>query len=627
MTLRLNVVLLVTVIGAAGCSSISMPSLPWSSSSQPDPTADALFAEGTRLFNEKRYAQAIDRFSKIKTDHPFTPLMTETELKMADAYYLNGQYPEAVNAFKEFQALHPANENIPFVVLRLGEAHFDQFTSTERDQKNTEIAKGYFETVLTNYPKSPQAAEARVKLAKTLQYLAEHEFNIAHFYFKQEKYPAARDRFEEIVRKYRSTPTAVKSLFYLGESYRKEGNAPRAALAYEALLRHYPESKFAAEAKSQLAAVEKDNRDPLELVLMRDRRPGASGASEVKVDPALAKLQNLDLVAKKEVVFEEPGEEKSFFRRVADKINPFSSSGSEKKEEEKPPTAYEMLAKKNQAEKQASDGILSSLWPFGTQEANQGSRASEDNIDGIVGKIDASLEQKGIDSKAHQAAAKPPQADLPKPDPTPPPAPASDTVALLGAIDSKLEKSGTDPTELPAPPEPAAAFRNQAAVQRAVAAQKGEPPSTKDVESSGILGSIDEKLKAQGLEPAKFDKPPTEMEIKSAAAPKPQNIELEPKLALEKGPLFLSPTDMQLPESGGQNASKATSAPEGTDRIATPPSRVLVKGPVDPRLVSAARPSATRSSATGQEEEVKGVFDQIRQDMEKASKALNPFSW
>ena len=275
MEMKCLLCLFCLAVSSSGCSSISMPSMPsfsWRSGPKADATAEALFDEGMRSFNEKRYVRAIDNFSKLRTDYPFSPQVTQVELKIADAYYLNQQYPEAINAFKEYQSMHPTNENIPFVLLRLGQAHFDQFSNTERDQKNTEIAKGYFENVISSYPKSPQAAEAKEKLAKCLEYLAEHEFNIAFFYFKQEKYPAARDRFEEIVRKYKDTPVAVKSLFYLGESYRNEKNVIRASLAYEALIEHYPQTKFAADAKTQLASLDNEKRDPLALLLMRDGR-------------------------------------------------------------------------------------------------------------------------------------------------------------------------------------------------------------------------------------------------------------------------------------------------------------------------------------------------------------------
>jgi outer membrane protein assembly factor BamD len=610
---------LLLAAGLSSCSAVAMPSLPWSTAGKADPTAEALFEEGNRNFNDKRYVRAIDNYSKIRTDHPFTPLMTQVELKIADAYYRNQQYVEAINAFKEFQAMHPTNEHIPFVVLRLGQSYFDQFTSTDRDQKNTEIAKGYFENVITNYPKSPEAAEAREKLAKCLEYLAEHEFNIAHFYFREEKYPAARDRFEEIVRKYKDTPTAVKSLFYLGESYRSEKNAIKATLAYEALIQHYPESKFAAEARTQLARVEKEKHDPLALLLMRDRRPSIAAAPEVQPDPSLAKLRDLQMVAKTEVVHENPGDEKGFLSRVANKLNPFSSSDNGKpsdngkKEEQKKETAVELLAKRNRNEKQKTDGVLS---------------ASDSQNSPVVSQIDASLGQRGIDSETRRAALKPPPADLPNTDDLAkgPPPTKTDTAALLSSIDGNLKKGGVNATELPPPPEAAEAFKDAAATQARVAkATSKEPQPSQDIQKSGILSTIDQKLQAKGVEPAQFDKPPTVEEVKSASAPKPQTakVEIEPKLKLEKGPLYLGPGEAPAQEK--PTATKENIKPEQTDGSKEQSVRVLVKGPVE--TAAPARPTETPRRSPLQEDEPKGIFDQIRQDVEGASKVLNPFGW
>src|SRR5581483_1676791 len=144
-------------------------------------------------------------------------------------------------------------------------------------------------------------------------------------------------------------------------------HADRAALAYEALIQHYPQSQYAAQAKTQMALVEKEKHDPLALLLMRDRRPSGAATPEVKEDPALAKLKDLNLVAKTEVVHEEPSEEKSFLSRVATKLNPFSPSDNDKKaEEKKEPTATELLARRQAQKKEESGGILASLWPFGS---------------------------------------------------------------------------------------------------------------------------------------------------------------------------------------------------------------------------------------------------------------------
>lgn len=617
------------VLWIAGCSSLPMPSL-WSSGVKADPTAEALFEEGNRNFNDKRYVRALDNYTKIRTDHPFSPLMTQVELKIADSYYRNQQYPEAINAFKEFQSMHPTNEYIAFVTLRLGQAHFDQFTSTDRDQKNTEIAKGYFETVVSKYPKSREAAEAREKLAKCVEYLAEHEFNVAHFYFQQEKFPAARDRFEEIVRKYKDTPTAVKSLFYLGESYRREKNSLRASLAYEAVIQHYPQSKFAADARTQLAQVEKEKHDPLALLLMRDRRPSAAPTPEVQPDPSLAKLRDLNLVAKTEVVHENPGDEKGFLRRVADKINPFSSSSDNgKREEPKQESALDMLAKRNaeqQKKKEESGGMFASLWPFGKKDEKP-VVSNQPAPNTVVGQIDQSLKQKGIDPASRQQALKPPPADLPKTDDmiakAPPP---TDTTALLSSVDSKLKRSGKDGTELPPPPEAAQAFKDVAATQAVIARQTPSP--SQDVQSSGVLSSIDQKLKARGVEPGKFEAPPTPEQVKTTTAPKPQPkaIELEPKVALEKGPLFLNPSEVPADKPATASASKPQTQQPVEEM--TPASRTLVKGPVQPQPPGAAAKAAeVKKPSQPRDDEPKGVLDQIRQDVESVGKALNPFRW
>jgi outer membrane protein assembly factor BamD len=624
---------------ATGCSSVSLPTIPWSASApKADPTAEALYEEGTRYFAEKRYARAIDTLTKLKTEYPFSPQLTEAELRIGDAYYLNQQYPEAINTFKEFQSMHPTNENIAFVVYRLGQAHLDQFTSIERDQKNTEIAKGYFENVITNYPKSPYASAAREQLAKCVGYLAEHDFNVASFYLKQEKYPAARERFEEIVRNYRGTPVAARSLFFLGESYRKEKNNVKAALAYEALLQHYPESKFAPEAKAYLTQLDKDKQDPLAMLLMRDRRPAAAVAGTAQETANNDKLKDVTLTAKTEIVYEEPGDEKGVFSRVVDKLNPFSSSGDGKKTLESP---TELAATKKPSEKEESPGVLGSLWngvnPFGGQKspsskpvATAKAEATSKN-DQFVNQIDDSLKQKGIASTTQTASLQPPPAALPKAEElTVPPPQTMDTSKLLGDIDANLKKSDKSVEEMPAPPEAHAAFRDPAAIEAITAKAKANAQPQQDVASSGLLSNIDQKLKSQGLEPSKVEAPPTQTPQQQEPVKK---VELGAKVAVEKGPLFLTP--LEIPAQGKASSSAGTAAnPENNAESSEKPQvsadraefpRTLVKGPTQPQPV--AKTTEPKRPLPGQEEEPKNALEQLKDNVENVGKALNPFRW
>ena len=621
--------LLVAVL-ASGCS--SLPSLPWSNPAPAaDPTAEALFEEGTRYMKDKRYVRAIDAFTKVKTEHPFSPLLTETELKIADAYYLNEQYPEAITAFKEFQTLHPASEHVPFVILRLGQAHFKQFTNVDRDQKNTEIAKGYFEAVVTNHPKSPEAVEAKEKLGKCNGILAEHEFNIAEFYFKQEKYPAARDRFEEIVRKYRGTPVSAKSLYFLGESYRREKNSVKAALAYEALLGHYPDDQFAPAARTQLAQIEKEKHDPLAMLLMRDRRPVMP--AEAKSEPAVAGKPANNLVAKTEVVYEAPGVEKTLFRRVVDKINPFSSSGNETKQDEKkqaaekPKSAVDLLAKKGNAPETESGGFFASLWPFGGSDSKKTQASDNGKRNGFIDRVDDSLQQKGIDAKTQTAALKPPAVDLPNVDDLKP-KPAGDTSELLGEIDGSLKEAGKDPSALPAPPEVAEAFKNPEVARAAIAKTQPKTEAEQSTATSRLLGAVDQKLKGLGVEPGTFEPAPTGRQAEAKPAT-PKEINLEPKLAKEKGPLFLNPADAPTVQQTAPDTAKTeTAKPEGAAKSDAPAirdlSKALVRGPQQP---AAAKPEGQKKPTAGANDESKGTFEQLQQDLDSVGKLLNPFRW
>jgi outer membrane protein assembly factor BamD (BamD/ComL family) len=551
---------------------------------------------------------------------------------------LSQQYPEAINAFKEFQSMHPTNENIPFVVYRLGQAHLDQFTSIERDQKNTEIAKGYFENVITNYPKSAYAGPAREQLAKAVGYLAEHEFNIASFYLQQEKYPAARERFEEIVRKYRGTPVAARSLFFLGESYRREKNNVKAILAYEALLQYYPESKFAPEAKTYLNQLEKEKQDPLAMLLMRDRRPAAAAAGTTET-ASNDKLKDVTLTAKTDIVYEEPGDEKSVLSRVVDKLNPFSSSDDRKNE---PASPTQIAATKKPDEKQDSPGVLGSLWngvnPFGGQKpqpvnaATTTNNSQAANNGQLVSQIDGSLKQKGIDSTTQTASLQTTPQTVSTVAEVKPPPQTMDTGKLLGDIDINLKKSGKSVEELPEPPEAHPAFSDPA-VKEAIAATdktKTNQEPQQDVASTGLLSSIDQKLKSQGVEPAKFEAPPT---VNQAPKQEPvRKVELEPKMAIEKGPLFLAPAQVPAQEkapsaSATANPEKKTEASETQQALGNREfPRTLVKGPTQPQP-AAKTVEQKRPSPPGLDDEPKNVIDQLKDDVENVGKVLNPFRW
>jgi len=635
-------VLLTTTM--TGCSYLPSPSLPWSEPAlESNPTAETLLEHGKKDIENKKYLRAIVKFDKIRDEFPFSSQTVDAELQIAEAHYLNKQYPEAAGGFKDFLELHPTNKNIPFVIFRLGMVNFDQFTTIDRDQKNIEIAKSYFNTVIKDHADSPYAAKAREKVAKCQEYLAGHEFYVASFYLKDKKYPAARERLEKILRLYRDTPTAVRALYQLGSTFQLEKNTVKASLAYEALIKHYPDSPLVKKASIQLSQLDKEPADPLAMLLMDDGRPGFAPPPE-----SIQQNDKKDVtrVVKTEVVEEEGGVQKGFFRTIADTVNPFSSS-AEKDEADK--------KKENGNEE---DGFLSGLWPFGKDKKEKGKFLEQDNGQ-LVGSVDESLKERGIlktqkpDPSSQNPQAKgqnpkseidnldirPPASDLPQITEEPVLSPAN-SAEVLADIDKGLEKGGKKLGELPPLPKVSAKLfaprpskskkKRSAALARE---SKGQTGGTISPSTSGLLDSIDKRLKTKGIEAPKAGENARTLGGLEASQPSSipasqpyveKNVELTPRLSGEKSPIF-DAGNFQAKGSPNEVEKKVKPTP---DKPADSPEglpAIVVKGP--PPLPSKEKPAEKSSADKMPEDEEKGALDQIKDDLKGLSDLLNPLNW
>ncbi|MBI1996440.1 MAG: hypothetical protein HYS66_08230 [Deltaproteobacteria bacterium] len=204
-----------------------------------------------------------------------------------------------------------------------------------------------------------------------------------------------------------------------------------------------------------------------------------------------------------------------------------------------------------------------------------------------------------------------------------------DTGKLIGEIDSNLKKSGTEVKEL-TPPKAAEGLNNPAALEALAAKKKAAESAPQNTNTAGLLSSIDQKLQKQGVGAAGFEPPPTapvgsdDTKVKNEPQKK---VEIEPKLALEKGPLFLNPGEAQsltgtTPEPVNQEKKAESAEKEPATRNI---SKALVKGPT--QAAPAAKQEEEKKPVPGQDPENKGVFDQLRQDLDSIGKILNPFRW
>lgn len=158
-----------------------------------------MYNDGLKLLNKKKYERAAEAFRKLKEEHPLSSYTPLAELRIADALFFNKSYAEAVNQYEEFRKLHPLHPEVPYAIYQIGMCYFKQRLSIDRDQTATEKALEQFRYLIENFPQSPHTPAAREKVQACRRQLAEHEYYIAHFYFRMKKYRAALGRFEKIL--------------------------------------------------------------------------------------------------------------------------------------------------------------------------------------------------------------------------------------------------------------------------------------------------------------------------------------------------------------------------------------------------------------------------------------------
>jgi outer membrane protein assembly factor BamD len=193
-----------------------------------DLPAKNLLVQGMEDYNVGKYFTAIEFFQKILDRFPFSPEAPLAELKAADCSYYLERYPEALVLYEEFANRHPTNESIPYVLYQKGMSNFKQIDRVDRDTTGATKAIDFFKQLLKSFPNSPYTSEAKARIAAASEFLADHEFFVAEYYVRTEKYDQAKVRLKYLLTKYPEQSIAAKAKDLLARL--EAGDPPKSIL-------------------------------------------------------------------------------------------------------------------------------------------------------------------------------------------------------------------------------------------------------------------------------------------------------------------------------------------------------------------------------------------------------------
>jgi outer membrane protein assembly factor BamD len=113
---------------------------------------------------------------------------------------------------------------------------------SERDPKALRDAYDAFQELVTKYPASPYADDARIRLSWLYNAIAANEVHVARYYLRRGAWLAAANRAQGAVRDYQQAPVAEQALYIMIQSYDNLGLKSLRDDTERVLQQNYPNS-------------------------------------------------------------------------------------------------------------------------------------------------------------------------------------------------------------------------------------------------------------------------------------------------------------------------------------------------------------------------------------------------
>lgn len=221
---------------------------------------DKLYAEAKSDLASGAWDRAIKTLERIEARATGTLLGQQALLDLAYAQWRSTERTAALATVDRFIKMHPSSPAFDYALYLRGLMNFSDGTGllgrlsgqsvAERDQRASRDAWQSFNQLVTQFPASRYAPDARLRMDFIVNALAEHEVSVARYYLRRGAYLAAANRARQAVTEFDRAPAAEEGLAIMAESYDRLGLDELRDAARRVLRTNFPKSRFLATADS-----------------------------------------------------------------------------------------------------------------------------------------------------------------------------------------------------------------------------------------------------------------------------------------------------------------------------------------------------------------------------------------
>jgi outer membrane protein assembly factor BamD len=249
-------------------------------SAEPD---KVLYEKAGQDLKHGRYETGRLALQTLINTYPDSEYLAKAKLEIGDSYYKEGGtsgLKQSIVEYKDFITFFPFLDEAAYAQMQIAMAHFRQMEKPDRDRSEAVQAEAELQTFIEKYPNSPLLPQAEQHLREVQEVLAEGNFRVASFYYLRGVYRAAGARLIELTNRYPLYSQADKANWMLGQIYEKAEHNEIAARYYARIVKDYPLSSLAGDAKNKLVkfGVPAPPADPTAVARMQknesEKRPG-----------------------------------------------------------------------------------------------------------------------------------------------------------------------------------------------------------------------------------------------------------------------------------------------------------------------------------------------------------------
>jgi len=221
------------------------------------------YKEGLKSLESGDSLFAASKFNEVEILYPQSIWAPKSALMAGYSYYIQDYYGDAIAEMDRFIKVYPTHKNIDYAHYILALCYYEQIVDEKKDLKSILNAKEAFEKIISKFPRSDYAEDARYKLDLISEIMASKEMYIARYYFEKKKWIPAINRFKTVVDDYQTTIFIEEALYRLVEINYLIGLKDESERYAKLLGYNYQSSEWYDKSYKILNKLENDNNSKI----------------------------------------------------------------------------------------------------------------------------------------------------------------------------------------------------------------------------------------------------------------------------------------------------------------------------------------------------------------------------